>query len=70
MSVSLSVSWNSTRTSSPRRRLPPEDPREEIACVGRIDYIAVFGEFVSVSVLAPWNASLSQCGFAGRVRSH
>jgi len=38
-------------------RFPREDRRDEIACVGR-KTVAVFGESVSVSVSAPWNASL------------
>jgi len=33
-------------------------PREEIACVG-CKIVAVFGESVSVSVSASWNASMS-----------
>jgi len=33
-------------------------PREEIACVG-CKIVAVFGESVSVSVSASWNASIS-----------
>jgi len=39
-------------------RFPREDPREETAFVGR-KTVAVFGESVSVSVSAPWNASFS-----------
>ena len=37
---------------------PRRLPREEIACVGRED-CSRFGESVSVSVSAPWNASYS-----------
>jgi len=36
-------------------------PREEIACVGR-KIVAVFGESVSVSVSASWNANLIELG--------
>ena len=39
-----------------RHRHPREDPREEIACVGR-KIVAVFCESVSVSVSASWNSS-------------
>jgi len=47
-----------TRTSSPTRLHACEDPRAEIAFIGR-KTVAVFGESVSVSVSAPWNASFN-----------
>ena len=68
------LSWYSTTSTPTRTRNPTptrptrlhiltsdrEDPREEIACVGR-KAVAVFGESVSVSVSvsAPWNASFT-----------
>jgi len=46
-----------------RHRLPREDTRKEIACVGR-KIVSVLGESVlvsvSMSVSASWNASLSE----------
>jgi len=64
LQVSVLLNTKMVKTGIPRRRHrhryghSPGDPREEIACVGR-KIVAVFGESVSVSVSASWNASLN-----------